>query len=74
MKIAGYTDFEEISRVRTERKKRKRIPSRSKEVYYETETDEELPEINLSNEAWMNGNVMSLISEVLSQLHTKFNL
>jgi len=73
MRMAGQVTAEQISKTRQERKKQKLIPSRTKEMYYETETQES-PELPLADDAWMNGTVMSFMSAVLAELYYKFNL
>jgi len=73
MKMVGYASIEEIARVRQDRNKQRKIPSRTKETYYEPTTTVS-PEINLPDDAWMSGKVMSLFSTVLAELYYKFNL
>ena len=73
MQMVGYVTTEQVAEVRRQRRKQKGIPSKTKAQQLEQRPIEG-PEVEVSDEAWMSGKVISLISKVLEELHHKLNL
>jgi len=73
MQMVGYATREHVVQVRNDRRKQIQRPSKTKGQYLEQRLIEG-PEIEIDDEAWMSGKVISLIAKVLEELHYRLNL